>query len=252
MYKEMEEELRGFDLKASERSHRRGEFPALAVGVSYGNGQTVPARLAAGDTGPHSEGLHRLIGSPVVQRVAAYGDSALQLWAPRLYSHYRQHVEEMHRALPRLRRNFRKSVFSCTTFNFGPNVRTFAHRDTLNLAYGWCSITALGRFDHTKGGHLVLWDAKLIIEFPANSTILIPSSTVLHSNIAVQKGEERASFTQYCAGGLFRWVDNGCRTQADFQRSDFAGYSKSIEDRAHGWEQGLRLLSTLDELESYL
>ncbi|KAF9488830.1 hypothetical protein BDN71DRAFT_1402695, partial [Pleurotus eryngii] len=53
----------------------------------------------------------------------------------------------------------------------------------------------LGWFDHIKEGHLVLWNAQVIIEFPANSTILILSSTVLHSNIAMQKGEERASFT---------------------------------------------------------
>lgn len=252
MYQEMESELRGFDLKASERSHRRGNFPALAVGISYGNGQTVPARLAAGDTGPHAKGLRRLIESPAVQRIAAFGDAAFQLWAPRLYSHYREHVESMHRALPHLSRNFQRSIFSCATFNFGPNVQTFAHRDTLNLAYGWCSITALGRFDHTKGGHLVLWDARVIIEFPAGSTILVPSSAILHSNIAVQQDEERASFTQYCAGGIFRWVDNGCRTKAEFQRSDFSLYSRSMEDRAQGWQNGLRLFSTLEEMKSYI
>ncbi|KAG9222001.1 hypothetical protein CCMSSC00406_0009209 [Pleurotus cornucopiae] len=163
-----------------------------------------------------------------------------------------EHVKSMHQALPHLSRNFQRSIFSCATFNFGPNVQTFAHRDTLNLAYGWCSITALGWFDHTKGGHLVLWDARVIIEFPAGSTILVPSSAILHSNISVQQDEERASFTQYCAGGIFRWVDNGCRTKAEFQRSDFSAYSRSMEDRAQGWQNGLRLFSTLEEMKSYI
>ncbi|KAF9491270.1 hypothetical protein BDN71DRAFT_1341401, partial [Pleurotus eryngii] len=185
-------------------SHRRRNFPALAIGISYGNGQTVPARLAAGDTGPHAEGLHHLLGIPAVQCIAAFRDSMFQLWAPRLYSHYREHIESMHQALLHLSRNFQRSIFSYATFNFSPNIQTFAHQDTLNLAYSWCSITALGQFDHTKGGHLVLWDARMIIKFPAGFTVLILPSAILHSNIAVQQDEERASFTQYCAGGIFQ------------------------------------------------
>jgi hypothetical protein len=62
------------------------------------------------------------------------------------------------------------------TFNFGPQTVTFDHRDSGNLAFGWCAITAFGNFDPTCGGHLVLWDMKLVIEFPPGSTILIPSA----------------------------------------------------------------------------
>jgi hypothetical protein len=53
---------------------------------------------------------------------------------------------------------------------------------------------------------------QLVIEFPPGSTILIPSSILSHSNTAVDDQEHRYSFTQYAAGGLFRWVDNGFRT----------------------------------------
>jgi hypothetical protein len=51
------------------------------------------------------------------------------------------------------------------------------------------------------------------IEFPSGALILIPSATIAHSNVPVQDGDERISFTQFSAGGLFRFVDNGSRTQ---------------------------------------
>jgi hypothetical protein len=68
------------------------------------------------------------------------------------------------------------SVFAAATFNFGPATVTFPHTDTLNLVWGWCAITALGAFDPQRGGHLVLWDLCLVIQFPPGSTILIPSA----------------------------------------------------------------------------
>jgi hypothetical protein len=70
------------------------------------------------------------------------------------------------------------SIFSCAAFNFGPNVWTFKHRDVLNLAFRWCAIQAVGKFDATKGGHLILWDLKLVIEFPVGALVLIPSATL--------------------------------------------------------------------------
>lgn len=97
----------------------------------------------------------------------------------------------------------------------------------------------------------MLWDLQLVIEFPPGSTILIPSAVLRHSNTAIQKGEERYSFTQYTAGGLFRWVDHG------FQKEDeyYAGLSKEEaveeEEAMQGrWKMGLGLFSTLDELKS--
>ncbi|KAJ7925408.1 hypothetical protein B0H13DRAFT_1863243 [Mycena leptocephala] len=83
----------------------------------------------------------------------------------------------------RLRWNFARSVFAACTFNFGPHAITVPHLDFGNLAWGWCAITALGFFDPDLGGHLVLWDLKLVIRFPPGSTILIPSAIIRHSNV---------------------------------------------------------------------
>ena len=104
---------------------------------------------------------------------------------------------------------FKNTAFSAMTFNFGPNVCTVPHKDFKNLSWGWCSVTSLGEFDPSKGGHLVLWDFDLAIEFPPHSTIFIPSAILEHSNTAIQEGERRMSFTQYNSAGIFRWIAYG-------------------------------------------
>ncbi|HXC06529.1 MAG TPA: hypothetical protein VNZ86_17355 [Bacteroidia bacterium] len=118
-----------------------------------------------------------------------------------------------------------------------------------NLANSWCSVTALGKFDSTQGGHLVLWDFGLIIEFPAGSTILIPSALLVHSNTSIQPDESRCSIVQYAAGGLFRWVENGCMT--DVERLAQASVDDIIDHRlaqAQRWEKAQRMFTHLDEL----
>lgn len=165
-----------------------------------------------------------------------------------MHQYYQEHLDKLHAHLPDLRKNFDRSIFSCATFNFGGNVWTFKHRDSLNCPFGWCAVQALGNFNPKLGGHLILWDAKLIIEFPHGATILIPSATVAHSNIPVQKGESRVSFTQYCAGGLFRWVDNGFRTEAALSREDPEEYARIVAQKETRWKMGLSLLSSVDDL----
>jgi hypothetical protein len=149
-----------------------------------------------------------------------------------------------------LRRNF-ATVFACCTFNFGPSTVSFPHTDSANLPYGWCPVTALGPFDPKKGGHLVLWDLQLVIEFPPGSTIMIPSAVIRHSNVAIQPGEERYSFTQYLAGGLFRWVDHGFQKEDEYY-SKLQEHERVEEEEVmrNRWAEGLNLFSTLDDLRA--
>jgi hypothetical protein len=146
-------------------------------------------------------------------------------------------------------RIFPKYAWPAATFNFGPNTITFPHTDLGNLTWGWCSIIALGRFDPTKGGHLILWDLGIIIEFPPGSTILIPSALVVHSNTPIQAGKRRYSFTQYCAGGLFRFIANGFRTDKAFmEKASQTQVADQEAARLCRWENGLALLPKLSDL----
>ncbi|KAJ7028796.1 hypothetical protein C8F04DRAFT_963568, partial [Mycena alexandri] len=124
----------------------------------------------------------------------------------------------------------------------------YKHRDILNTPFGMCVVTSMGPFDAVKGGHMVLWELKLVIEFPSASSILLPSATITHSNLPVQPGDARASFTQYTGGGLMRFVDNGFRTEAELLAEDPAEYERLAALKDTRWEMGLALLSTVDEL----
>lgn len=106
----------------------------------------------------------------------------------------------------------------------------------------------MGDFDPRLGGHLVLSEIKKVIEFPPASCILIPSATLTHYNTPIQPGETRTSFTQFAAGALFRYVDNGFRTEGELAKEDPEAYERMVEEKAGRWEMGLGLLSRLSDL----
>lgn len=118
----------------------------------------------------------------------------------------------------------------------------------MNCPFGWCSVQALGNYNYKTGGHLILWELKLIVEFPPGSLILLPSATITHSNVAVAEGETRVSFTQFAAGGLFRYVDYGLRTQAQLEQQDPARYQKMLAARPYRWKKGIALMRKLTEV----
>jgi hypothetical protein len=140
-------------------------------------------------------------------------------------------------------------VFPCRSFNLGKQTVAHPHLDEKNLAQSWCSITPLGDFDPDFGGHLVLSDFKLIIRFPAGSTVLIPSVLLYHSNTPIQSNETRYSIIQYAAGGLARWVHNGLMSD----KGRLAGVSEEgiqscqAEQESY-WKTVVEMYTQLDEV----
>ena len=121
------------------------------------------------------------------------------------------------------------------SYNFGPDTATYEHLDFQNYAGGFCVVTALGSFDSTLGGHLFVRELGLVAEFPAGSSILLPSAVLHHGNIPINltQGEYRGSVTQYCAGGLIRWDDQGCQVQDDMSDGEYKCYMNMLKPR---WE----------------
>lgn len=174
---------------------------------------------------------------------------AFNLFAPKLYQYYVIELGKLFDAYPSFRRNLEKSPWPAATVNFGPWTITFPHTDPGNLAFGWCSITALGKFDFLLGGQIILWNLGLVINFPPGSTILIPSSVVMHSNTSIKPSEQRYSFTQYAAAGLFRWVSNGfCSDKTFLEKSTPQEIAEWRELRRTRWTEGLDMFSTYSEL----
>ncbi|KAJ6470097.1 hypothetical protein C8R47DRAFT_988947, partial [Mycena vitilis] len=221
---------------------RRGVFAAVSVGVSFGGGQRRPGVLL--NTQTNAAITAGMIAHWSFVRVAQFSNVLFQAYAPGLHKFYKREMRTLYANAPYLRRLFLEtvSVFAAATFNFGPNTVTFPHVDAANLVWGWCCITAFGSFNPDLGGHLILWDLRLIIRFPPGSTIMIPSALLRHSNISIQQGEHRYSFTQFTAGGLFRWVYNGNKSdKAFYEGASSDDVHRREADRAVRWEDGLQM-----------
>ncbi|KAJ3746986.1 hypothetical protein EV360DRAFT_76351 [Lentinula raphanica] len=128
------------------------------------------------------------------------------------YIQYKLTKDELLQKQPELRTPFPNTV----TFNLGPRSYSPPHMDADNSASGWCADTAMGEFDLDKGGHLVLWDLGLVIQFPPGSTVLFPSALITHSTLPIQEHETRYAMIQYSSGGLFRWRENGFQSDKAF------------------------------------
>ncbi|KAJ7223312.1 hypothetical protein GGX14DRAFT_351815, partial [Mycena pura] len=235
-------------LSAKKRRHRRAQtrFAPLSRGVSHGGGQQQPGNLRANAT--NSLIMESLVAHPAFIRIAGFTATLFNLWAPELCSYYHSTLTALKSWNPALHWNFPGSPFAACTWNFGAAVCAL-HLDFANLAWGWCAVTALGDFDPDYGGHLILWDWRLVIRFPPGSTIFIPSALIRHSNTRIRKFERRSSFVQYTAGSLFRWVDNQFMTNADFDVLASEEEQAARANRARTrWDQGLNMFSKVDQI----
>lgn len=243
-----------------DNNHRRGKFQTLLCGVLHGGGQQKPGNLDNNDVNRQLveelnslEPFKRLAGFATCRRPSLLTTSlanltiaAMTTWAPKLYAYYVEHLGTLHAHHPELRRIFTSSIFAASTYNLGPRTVCYPHKDFANLPFGWCSATALGSFNPKTSGHLVLWECGLVIEFPPGSTILLPSPIVSHSNAAISKNESRRSFTQYTAGGIFRWVDNNFQMTVDYRASLSPSELEDLADRnSNRYSLGLSLLPQL-------
>lgn len=85
----------------------------------------------------------------------------------------------------------------------------FDHGDCQDFIFSHTAIINGGNFDYRRGGHLVLHDIKVILEFPPGVIIAFPGSMIRHSNVPVAAHEDRVSLSCYNAGGVVRFFDNG-------------------------------------------
>ena len=237
-------------------THRRGKFVTLRCGVSHGGGQTQPMNFQT--RGRKGEVLADLNSKRCFRRFAGFGScgclkpllltllirflAVFKTCAPKLHEYYTTKLGSLFKEEPSLCKPF-DSIFTAATYNLGPRVVCFPHVDCANLPFGLCAITAIGNFNPSEGGHLVLWGCKLLIEFPPGSTVLILSAVLAHSNTRVDTHETRFSFTQYAAGGLFCWVDHAFQTLASYRASLTKEECEELEARNQTrWELGLNLL----------
>lgn len=168
-------------------------------------------------------------------------------WFPNIYRDYVALMVRLADHYPDFEPPIRGSVFAAHSGN-ARRAMTYLHLDEMNKAGGICPIICIGDFDPKKGGHLVLPQLGIVIEFPPGSIILIPSATLVHGNVAIEKHEQRESMTLYTAGGLFRWVKYGFQSEKDFKVKDPEGWAAELKDRAGRWQREISKFSTVDSV----
>jgi hypothetical protein len=151
---------------------------------------------------------------------------------------------------PYLHNNFDNSIFPAATFNMGPETVSLWHADRSNFFAGGCHIHSGGVFDHTRGGHIILFDLKLVIQFPSGADVIIPSSTLAHGNTPIQPGKWRVSFTQYCSGRLFRYLAYGFQTMKECLLHNLRLKKKVDGESACHWKEALGQFSKVDKLHA--
>ncbi|KAJ7841671.1 hypothetical protein B0H13DRAFT_1546636, partial [Mycena leptocephala] len=101
------------------------------------------------------------------------------------------------------------SVFSAATFLLGNNVRQPLEDD---LPWTWSALTALGNYNPDTGGHIILWDLKLLVRFPPGATILIPRALVRFSFVQIAPTKTRYCLIQNTPAPIFNFCANGDRS----------------------------------------
>ena len=171
------------------------------------------------------------------------------LWHLKGYRYYKTNLDKLWEKYPHLAHLlFPRSIMPNVTFNLGNRVATTKHVDPQNCPFGWCIVTALGDFDATKGGHTILWELGVVLEFPAGACVCLPLAIITHSNITTDENKTRMSFTQYCSGEIFRHIENGFKTDKFLEHNDptMLLYRKHL--RKSRVKNGYAMFSTMRDL----
>ncbi|KAI9568137.1 hypothetical protein HD554DRAFT_2022563, partial [Boletus coccyginus] len=235
-------------LPPAQETATRGRFHAVFTGISYGGGQPAPMQSAVPKM--YVNAVRELRASKAMHRLAGFQNQAFKTFFPEIHGYYEDKLWKLYRSSPQLRPPYETSIMPAAAYNLGPATVCLPHRDSANLSFGICAITALGRFNPKTGGHLVLRELGLVIEFPPGATVLIPSAVLTHYNLKISEGETRYSFTQYAAGSLFCYVENGMRSEQDVTRDlklSPLEKERHAEARRERWNHGMALFPHISD-----
>lgn len=143
------------------------------------------------------------------------------------------------------------SAFTACTVNLGPCTVCKSHRDMQD----WCFIPsgtlAFGEFDGSRGGQIVLHEARLVIHLYPGDVLIFPSSCITHANLPIQEGETRRSLVVYMSGGLARHDAQGHQTREAWMETENGPEEIQAHDAGgeERWESGWALYSTMDDLK---
>ncbi|KAJ7607458.1 hypothetical protein DFH06DRAFT_1018547, partial [Mycena polygramma] len=169
-------------------------------------------------------------------------------FAPRLYSHLDQTKDAVLENEWDLRDNCYGGAFPAMEFFLGSG-ESPPRLDDLDMPWAWRALTALGDYNPRWGGELILWEEKKVIKFPPGSMFLFPGCFIRYSFTQVREGEAQYTFGQYAHCGLFRYVESGFRSEAEFEASAWTAEREARDKlRDARMAMALGMYSHIDEL----
>ncbi|KAJ7020703.1 hypothetical protein C8F04DRAFT_973735, partial [Mycena alexandri] len=116
------------------------------------------------------------------------------------------------------------SIFSAASFELGGlHCRTIAQGIPHRFLPGAFSIlTALGKYNHNCGSHIILWELGFVISFPPGASIILPTGVIHYSFVRVRPDETRYSLLQWAGSGITRYLRNGYNMDLDFAQASEA------------------------------
>lgn len=226
--------------------HRRGEYETLGWGLSFGGGRIYPGWIK--NSAGNDAAMADLMSDDDIRTLIEFADgkhlspcwfilltkifipAQFAKYFPAIYDDFSETLERVVDNDPKLSVPIPGCAWAATHINFPPGSWCHAHTDHLNHVGGLCAVWALDEFNADKGGHIILWDLKLVVRFPPGNLILLPSALVKHGNISVYQGGKRSAFVLFSAAGLFRWVLNGMMSDAEFKESASAEDLKAWQE----------------------
>lgn len=113
----------------------------------------------------------------------------------RIYKKYESKLDCLYCWYNYLERAFNNRIFLAATFNCGCQVITLNYVDHSNVLFSFCAIFSCDSYNSVHDGHVILFGLVLVIQFSPDSTILISSGTLHHSNVSIHLNETCQSYT---------------------------------------------------------
>ncbi|KAJ6452139.1 hypothetical protein C8R47DRAFT_1061700 [Mycena vitilis] len=163
--------------------------------------------------------LYALREMEEMKYMAAYQTELLRQYAPRRHAQQKSQIEQLIEN-DLVTPAFEGSAFTTAQFNLG-NGMSLLGRNTYDEFGSLRAITVLGEYDPMESSWFLYWHEEECDRFalycPPGTTLLVPGSIVRWAFSAIKQGETRYLFQQYFNAALGRWVEQGFRSDADFE-----------------------------------
>ncbi|VDC05140.1 unnamed protein product, partial [Peniophora sp. CBMAI 1063] len=215
----------------------RGDFDAFAAGFTIGPGARKPTNLMDSMTAGLCASAESLLAHGQLRRLAGFASEIVAHYFPLTFEHIRSRLAAMCKEDSGLQFPFGGiSLYPACTFNLGLHSVCFGHTDGSNYPGMPCTISPFGQYNATLGGHFILFDFRLYFKFPSGCTVALSSAGLRHGNTQLAPGDKQYSFTQYCSGGLIRYIAYGFRLVGPIPNAE---RDRIDAEMGEGWEAQL-------------